>query len=151
MSKLKTVKYEFKDGKATYVYRYKNNKFVGEAICHEDDKDFESSMLGLNLAENRAYLQYLRVRRNELAVRYETLKGFYNLISADKNFDEDSSYAKKMRNEIAYSYAELQDCRNGIKAIPRMLDESIKSREELYQKVRKRRKEAEAKSEEKGE
>ena len=41
MSKLKTVRYGFKDGKATYVYRYKHNEFLGEAICHEDDKDFE--------------------------------------------------------------------------------------------------------------
>ena len=151
MSKLKTVRYGFEDGKATYVYRYKHNEFLGEAICHEDDKDFESSMVGLELAENRAYLQYLKVRRDELLVRYETLKGFYNLISADRNFDVTSSYATKMRNEIAYAYAELQDCRNGVRAIPKMLDERIKGREDLYQKLRKKRKEAAVSTEEKGE
>ena len=56
-----------------------------------------------------------------------------------------------MRNEIAYAYAELQDCRNGVRAIPKMLDERIKGREDLYQKIRKKRKEAAVSTEEKGE
>ena len=62
-------------------------------------------MGGLELAENRAYLQYLKVRRDELLVRYETLKGFYNLIAADRNFDVTSSYAAKMKNEMEYAYS----------------------------------------------
>lgn len=140
MSILKTVGYEFKDGNAKYIYRYKQHEFVGEATCHEDDKDFEARMVGLDLAESRAYLQFLRVRREELLVRYETLKGFYQHLTNDNSFDIESSYAAKMRKEIQETYADLQDCRNGIKFLPRAMDSKIKNREDLYQKLRAKRK-----------
>ena len=141
MSKLKRVALEYKDGVAFCQYRYKHYLFEGEAICHEDDKDFESELVGLDLADSRAYLKYLRVRRDELSMRYDTLNGFYKQMEADKHFDENSSYAKKFRNEITYTYLELQGCRETIKFLPKKLDEKIKARESMYQKLRRKRKE----------
>ena len=140
MSKLKRVTLEYKDGVAFCQYRYKHYLFEGEAICHEDDKDFESELVGLELADNRAYLKYLKVRRDELAIRYETLTGFYKQLKSDKYFNEKSSYALKIEREIAYVYLELQDCRSAIRNIPRRMDEKIKAREDMYQKLRKKRK-----------
>ena len=143
MSKLKRVTLEYKDGIAFCQYRYKHYLFEGEAICHEDDKDFESELVGLDLADSRAYLKYLKVRRDELCMRYDTLNGFYKQMKADKYFDENSSYAKKFENEIAYTYLELQDCRETLRNLPKRLDEKIKAREDMYQKLRKMRKKSE--------
>lgn len=140
MSKLKTVRYSFEEGVAQYVYRYKHHQFVGTAICHDEDKDFESRMLGLDLAETRAYLDYLRIRRDELAIRHQTLKGMYQYLSDDKNFNKDDFYAKKIANEIDVTYEELEECREAIHNIPRMMDAKITNRELLYQKIREKRK-----------
>ena len=139
MSKLKRVTLEYKDGVAFCQYRYKHYLFEGEAVCHEDDKDFESELVGLGLADDRAYLKYLRIRRDELAMRYETLNGFYKQLCADKHFDQESSYAGKMRSEIAYTYCELNDCREAILELPRRMDKNIKARENMYQELRKMR------------
>lgn len=142
MSKLKTVGYKFEDGKAEYIYRYGQRTFVGTATCHEEDKDFESKMIGLDLAETRAYLEYLRVRRDELVVRHQTLKGFYQYLTQDREFDVKSSYATKMRKEIEETYFELTECREAIRNIPKMMDAKITNRTLLYQKIREKRKAA---------
>lgn len=145
MSKLKRIKLEYNDTNKTALceYRYKHHTFYGVAECHEDDLDFASELVGLDLAEQRAYLEYLKVKREELAIRYQTLKGFYEQLKADKNFDTNSTYSRKMAAEIVYCHYELSDCRAAIRDIPKRLDAKIKGREDLYQKIRKARKEEE--------
>ncbi len=142
MSILKKAFYDFdeKTGKATFLYRYKGYEFWGEADCHEDDYDMKSELVGLQLAENRAYLDFLKVRRRELQTRYETLQGVYNYLSDDKEFDITSSYGKKLAKEIEDTSYKLQNCRDGIKALPKMIQDGIDRREDLYQKIRERRK-----------
>lgn len=143
MSKLKRVELNYNEDRkeATCKYRYKHHEFIGSSKCHEDDYDFSSKFVGLGLAEQRAYLEYLKVKREELAVRYQTLKGFYEQLKADKNFDVNSTYSRKMAAEIVYCHYELTDCRMAIREIPKRMDSSIKAREEMYQKLRKTRKE----------
>ena len=143
MSKLKRTKLEYNAESKTAVckYQYKHHQFMGSAKCHEDDYDFSSELIGLDLAEQRAYLEYLKVKRDELAIRYQTLKGFYEQLKADKNFDVNSTYSRKMAAEIVYCHYELVDCRMAIREIPKRMDAKIKGREDLYQKLRKARKE----------
>lgn len=144
MSKLKTVRYTFEDGVARYVYRYKHHLCVGIASCHDDDRDFESRMLGLDLAETRAYLEYIKIRRDELIIKHRTLEGMYRHLSNDKNFNEKDFYAVKFSKEIKSIQEELRECREAIINIPKMLDSKIKDRESMYQKLRQRRASAEA-------
>ena len=77
MSKLKTkvAHFDRETGKSIYIYRYKQHTFVGEAQCHEDDMDMCSELVGMKLAETRAFYQYLKVKRSELEIRLQTLEG----------------------------------------------------------------------------
>lgn len=141
MSKLKRKEYNFnkETGEATFKYTYKGHTFTGKAYTHEDDKDMMTEFIGLELADNRAFVQYLKVRRAELETRLQALQGMYNYLSDDKNFDLSSSYARKFRLEILDTKNELDNCRIAIKDIPKFMKSKIEGRDEIYKKVRARR------------
>lgn len=142
MSKLKTKLAEFdkETGKATYIYAYKNYTFEGTAQCHEDDFDFCSEKVGLDLAEIRAFYKYLKVRRDELVIRVETLESMLKDMSTSKSFQITSKYGIKLQTAICDSRIELHETRDAINSIPRIIKTKIAGREDLYKKIRERRK-----------
>ena len=141
MSKLKTkvAHFDRETGKSIYVYQYKQHRFVGEAQCHEDDMDMCSELVGLKLAETRAFYQFLKVKRSELEIRLQTLEGMVQNMLTSKSFDMTSKYGRKLQWAICETRLELQDCREGIKNIPKYLQNDIAARDALYVKLRKRR------------
>lgn len=143
MSILKTKEYGFnkETGEATYIYTYKGKELIGIAKCHEDDADFMSPRLGVDLAETRAYRQYLIARRDELAIRKDALiSAMNNMIGADMTF-EITSHKQVLEAMIKDTTLELAQCRYAIDRIRVNTDEKIKGREEMYKKIRARRKE----------
>lgn len=142
MSKLKTMFSDFdkETGKAVYVYGYKNHVFEGEAQCHEDDFDFCSEKVGLEMAEIRAFYKYLKVRRDELVIRVETLEGMLRDMSTSKSFQITSKYGAKLQNAICDSRVELHETRDAIERIPHILKSKIAGRDDLYKKIREKRK-----------
>lgn len=141
MGKLKTKVAEFdkETGKATYIYSYKQNIFIGEAQCHEEDMDMCSELVGMKLAETRAFLQYLKVKKTELEIRLSTLEGLIRNMTTSKDFDITSKYGKKLQYAICETRMELHDCKEGIKNIPGYIKQDIEKRDKLYQALRKRR------------
>ena len=141
MAKLKTKLADFnkETGESTYIYTYKQYTFVGEAQCHEDDMDMCSELVGMKLAETRAFYQYLKVKRSELEIRLQTLEGMVQNMLTSKSFDITSKYGRKLQWAICETRIELQDCREGIKSIPKYLQNDIAARDALYVKLRKRR------------
>ena len=53
-------KYTYDHGVSLFVIYYNGHAFDGTAICHDDDKDFESERVGLTIAESRANIKVLR-------------------------------------------------------------------------------------------
>ena len=141
MAKLKTKLADFnkETGETTYIYTYKQHTFVGEAQCHEDDMDMCSELVGMKLAETRAFYQYLKVKRSELEIRLQTLEGMVQNMLTSKSFDITSKYGRKLQWAICETRLELQDCREGIKNIPKYIQDDIAARDALYVKLRKRR------------
>lgn len=142
MGKLKTklVNFDKETGKATYIYSYKNQLFKGEAQCHEDDMDMCSELVGLKYAETRAYLEYLKVRKNELKTRLATMEGLLRNLQTSKDFDITSKYGKKIQVAICDTKCDLFEIKQAIDNIPPYLKQDIKSREFLYTRVREKRK-----------
>lgn len=141
MGKLKTRLMDFnkETGTATCIYGYKGHLLVGEAQCHEDDMDMCSELVGMKLAETRAYLKFLKVRRDELTIRKDTLEGVFRNMMTSKDFIPYSSYAKKIQQSICETRCELHEVREAIANIPPYLKQDIEERDVLYKKLRKRR------------
>lgn len=141
MAKLKTKLADFnkETGKSTYIYTYKQHTFIGKSQCHEDDMDMCSELVGMKLAETRAFYQYLKVKRSELEIRLQTLEGMVQNMLTSKSFDITSKYGRKLQWAICETRLELQDCREGIKNIPKYIQDDIAARDALYVKLRKRR------------
>ncbi|MCF0125095.1 MAG: hypothetical protein HUJ68_04950 [Clostridia bacterium] len=142
MGKLKTKTYYFneKTGEATYIYKYKNQEFVGKAFCSKEDKDFCSELLGIKIAELRAYVKYLKVKKEDLKNRLSTLEGVVNNMKTSKDFDITSNYGKKLQFSICDCKRELQEVKRLIKEIPKSLDMELEQREDFYNKIRNKRK-----------
>lgn len=143
MSLLKTKEYDFnrETGEATYTYTYKGQEFTGVAKCHEDDNDFQSMTLGVDLAETRAYRLFLMARRDELAIRKDTLiSAMNNMIGADNLFSV-SCHKNVLEAMIKDTISELEECRYEINRIRLYLDKKIKDRDRMYKKIRAKRKE----------
>lgn len=141
MSKLKVGYHNFnpETKEAVFTYNYKGHSFIGKAKCHEEDYDFCSEKMGLTYAECRAYLKYLKYRRNELQIKLTTLTGLYNNISTDKHFKHNSSIANKIRKEIDTVKQLLINHRELINEVEQAIKDTIKAKEQLYTKLRNNR------------
>ena len=146
MGRLKVKHQEFnrETGTATFIYSYGSHLFEGVAQCHEDDMDMNSELVGLKYAETRAFYQYLKVRRGELQLRLSTLEGILNNMLTSKDFNIATKYGKKMQVAICETRMELKDCRDGLENIPQYLKDDISARDEMYKKIREKRKNKDA-------
>ena len=141
MSKLK-IKYKNfnkESGKSTFIYSYGSHSFEGKSKCHKSDMDMRSALVGLRYADTRAFLKYLKFRKAELGIRLSTLEGLLNNMSTSKDFDLNSRYAKKLTTAIKETKLEIEECRDKMENMPKMLERDIETRENLYKKIRKNR------------
>lgn len=144
MSMLKTKLIEFDSdlGKATYIYSYKGQVFVGEAQCHEDDMDMCSELVGLKYAETRAYLQYCKYRKRELQLKLEGIENLFKSLCTSPDFKFSSKYCQKIQSTICNLRTEINEIKQAINNIPPYLKHDMESREILYTKIREKRKSA---------
>lgn len=90
-------------GVATCTIFYKDIEFYGQAICHPDDKDMMSRLVGQTIADMRATLWYLRhVRDNELRPQLQVLYQLYYSMKHSKNFNPKSYEAKMLYKQIHF-------------------------------------------------
>ena len=135
----KTVTFEYDDqrGIATCYIQYGEFAIVEQAICHPDDTDFMSERTGCFIAECRANIQVLRIRR-EAEVK-PVLKGLKHMLSCmerSANYNPHSYEAKMLRSQIRHyerTYAELNA---DIKAEREYLNDYLKNKDIMYQKIR---------------
>ena len=119
---------------------YKNKIFIGSAICHKDDEDFQSERVGLHLAEMRADLAILQYIRNvELKPAIETLLHIQSSFDRSKKYNPKSYESKFMRRQLHQLQNKLDAVNQEIANLKLQIKVYIKQKEKFYQKIRKDR------------
>lgn len=112
--------------------------FVGMACCHDDDMDFMSEKTGLQIAEVRAEIDFLRhIRDNELIPAIKALQHLQDTMKTSKHYNKDSYEATMLRRQIAIKKNELVAVKEEIARSRQFLTAYIHGKEELYTKLRK--------------
>ena len=128
-------------GEATYTIYYKNLTFTGKAICHPDDEDMKSQMMGLTIAETRATLSYLRhVRDNDLRPQLKSLKQLMYSMNHSKQYNRKSYEARMLYRHIQMLEEDLKNITEDISRIKYFLWRYMLEKEELHQILREKRK-----------
>lgn len=133
----KNVKFEYIDGDAICTIQYKNQTFIGKAVCHPDDLDFESERTGLFIAETRAIIQGLRFQREcEIKPALNVLYHLYGNMATSKNFNPKSYEAKMIRSQIKVLENDLAAINADLANERKNLKEYIDKKDILYKKLR---------------
>ena len=129
------------DGLASTIIKYNNKEFIGIALCHPDDEDFKSSWTGTAISEFRAYIAYLKhVRDNELRPHLKCLCQLYYSMNRSKKFNPRGYEAKTLYRAIKRTEKDLKAVQQEIENIKNDLKNYIDNKEELFIKIRARRK-----------
>lgn len=97
------INYEWDEesGVASCIIEYHGKPFLGMAICHPDDSDMKSHLIGQTIAEWRARIHTLEyIRDSEVKERIAALKQFYYSINKSKHFQEKSYENKMLQRQI---------------------------------------------------
>ena len=133
----KEPNYDYTNGNSIYIIEYNGYRFVGEAICHPDDLDFESERVGLTLAESRANIKVLRHMRDcEVKPQLKILNHLYSNMKTSKYYNPNSYEAKMLRSQIRAIENELTTIKNGIADEQKFIKDYIEGKDKLYKKLR---------------
>ena len=129
--------YSYIDGSATYVIKYNNQEFEGKAVCHPEDRDFESARVGLTIAEARANIEVLRhIRECELKPQLKILNHLYANIKTSKYYNPTSYEAKMLRSQIRALEKELTTLNNEMADEQKFIKDYISGKDKLYKRLR---------------
>ena len=132
------INWDEETGTSTCVFiDSKNNKHIGIAICHPDDKDMKSEKTGLNRAQMRAMIKYYQhIKNNELRPQLKILQ---HLESLYRNCDQNNYENKTLRKQIYLIKNDLDVINENISILKKELKNYINSKESFYKSVRKHR------------
>lgn len=129
--------YDYQNGIAIYVIKYKNMEFTGMANCHPDDLDMESERVGLTIAEQRAEIKLACfIRDFEIKPQLKALSHLQNNIKMSKNYNPKSYETKMLHSQLQAIKKELDAINNEIVDGKKFLKDYINGKEKLYQKLR---------------
>lgn len=126
---------------AEVIIKYDGHTFVGRAKCHEQDKDFGNSLVGLEIATNRAIVAQLQwVRNNELRPALQVLSNFYYSVNRSKNYHE-KHYTERMLEKAIQRYKDdIVAINEEIEAHKKANRDLIEQKDKLYKSWRRRKK-----------
>lgn len=131
------IDYSYKDGRGLVTVRYKDLTFIGESTCHPDDLDFASENTGLTIAENRAYLEFLKHKKNnEIVPQLNILKRLYTNIQTSKYYNEKSHESRRIRSQIRALENDLAQVNQNINDIKNFIKEYIRIKDKIYRRLR---------------
>lgn len=117
------------------------NKFVGKALCHEDDTDMESEKTGYEIAHMRAKIEYFKhIKNNEIKPALSAVKQVYYTMKHSKKFNPKSYENKMLQRKIRSLEFDLDVVNNMITTEKEKLHSYIAEKEKFYQKIRSYRK-----------
>lgn len=141
MIKTKTH-WDEKNGYAIVIlYDTKKDKaFMGVAQCHEKDMDMKSSLTGLSMAQYRAEIEMYKYYKEKLTIELDTLLNFEKSAKHCKYYNEDFQIENLLHKQIEKYRLSLIYVTNKIKASQEELQDYLRAKSELYQKLRDNRK-----------
>lgn len=127
-------------GIATCILKIDNKEFKGMAFCHPEDKDMQSRLTGIQIAEFRALIEAYRFRRDyELKPALRALEQYYYSMNRSKDFDPRSYEAKRLYNHISMYREELEAIKEQITALQLNLRTYLTAKDGVYQALRRQR------------
>lgn len=139
MSKNYEVQYSYDHGDSLFVIYYNGESFVGTAHCHDEDKDMESERTGLTIAEARAYIKMLKAKKKyEIQPKIDVLRHLLKNIQSSKHHDPKAYESCMLRSQLAHWEDKLEEINTDIADEERSLQDYIKQKDKLYQKLRAR-------------
>ena len=119
------------------IIYYNGHAFDGTAICHDEDKDFESERVGLTIAESRANIKVLRhIRDCEIKPQLKVLNHLLANMKTSKYYRPNSYEAKMLRSQIRAIEKELTTIKNGIADEQKFIKDYIEGKDKLYKRLR---------------
>ena len=127
--------FKYKDGHATCETRDSLGRvFKGEAWCAEEDKQFESQIMGGTIAEMRARIEAARTYRDDLKIKLSALKQYYYSIKQSKRFNPDSYEVKMLHRQMNILKSDLEIAVHQLAVLKLDLYEYIRDKDELHKK-----------------
>ena len=107
--------------------------YVGQAVCHPDDRDMVNEMTGAALAQMRAELSLLRdLRDSEIIPELKAIRRIYNNLKKYKK-----PLLRRELNEAEFIYVAIKEM---IRSKKREIADFILTKEKFYQGIRRNRK-----------
>lgn len=136
-----TLEYDSKLGYANAAIYRNGIGYCGTAICHPEDEDMESELIGSHIAMERAKIEFYRhIKNNEIAPSLKAIKNLYSGISQGKDFNTKSYEARKIRKEIYRLELELKGLKESINETKISLKNYIDGKDTLHKAIRDKRK-----------
>lgn len=121
---------------------YRGNTFKGIAVCHEDDADFKSELVGSDLAYERAYIKLFKYLKKSEKARLDVLLNVYNSMAQSYRFNPDSFEAKMLKKSIYRTEQVIKGLGDTIKEMNTSVRDQIKKYDDFFNKVRLKRERA---------
>ena len=135
--------------KTTYIYHNGIAKYtiidndgsvyIGEAHCHPEDVDMMSEKTGLQIAEIRANIKFLKHLIKESKKELKALKDFHSLLKFNPYYNKENREVKLLIKEIRRREKDIKENKNSLKEMKDSLIEYIAEKEKFYQKIRRNR------------
>lgn len=135
--------------KTTYIYHNGIAKYtiidndgsiyIGEAHCHPEDTDMMSEKTGLQIAETRANIKFLKRLIKESKRELKALKDFHSLLKFNPYYNKDVRETHLLIREIRRREKDIKENEKSLKEMENTLAEYIAEKEKFYQKIRRNR------------
>lgn len=139
---MKLVKSIYQKGFSTVTLKHNGKFYVGGALYNEEEeKNPPSSFFGQRLAEKRAMIEYWKDKRDINRIKEQALKSLLKDLEPhiQDGVLEEGLYEiilEKLEQHIKYYNKEVKDCKKQIDYLKQEIKESLKIREQLFNKVK---------------
>lgn len=140
--KLLESKYYPNKGFSIVTLKHNGKTYTGNAFYNKaEEKSPPNSFFGQRLAEKRAMIEYWKEKKNINRIKQETLqslqKDLINTIPQELQEQEGAQLIlKKIQQHTTYYWKEKRTCWEKYDAIKNEIKESLKIREQLFNKVK---------------
>jgi hypothetical protein len=143
MSKNEKIFYTYypNDNLSYFEITHNGIAVAGSARCHPEDVDMVSERTGLTIAEARANIRLLKVKkRTEIQPKIDVLRHLLTNIESSKYHDPKAYESKMLRSQLSHWEKQLEQINNDIIEEEKSLKEYINQKDKLYNRLRARNK-----------
>lgn len=112
-------------------------EFSGTVRCREEDQGNVSTYFGLELAEMKAEIAYLRAKKRDLKAQRKALVDFWYDMSDTRTYKEDEFWVKKIIMRITELDNRIAATSKAIGAMKEAYHQKIVTRDKSLQKMNK--------------